>query len=184
MQGNTCWGQFDAVLIVPVVGRRSTLIGFEAKLESDTSLHTKEYPYVNQIMRNLEAGYWLTHHEQSMYREWDFHYVFVCPKLDFDLMSTYYSWVLTHQSEAIDNYSKVLDLYRSRRRVSASYDGFKEWAMRHLHWTYWSTLAGVLTARAPDYFSAYIQRLAEPGVSPEIRAATEIRLCRAGIRLA
>jgi len=113
---NQKWTQFDAFLVVPpqtngTSSNRGALIGFECKLISDISRATQKFWYVNQIMRNLEGGFWLTTHEQSRYREWNFHYVLVCPQLDYDLCSAYYAAIYRDIRGAIAYYGRVLQHY-------------------------------------------------------------------------
>ncbi len=101
------WSNFDAILILPDVKR---FIFFECKLDSDISLGTKNFPLVNQIFRNLESAYLLTNHEESLYNEWDFNYIFVCPKKQYDYNSTLYSYLIKDiQKNGIELYTKLLD---------------------------------------------------------------------------
>jgi Uma2 family endonuclease len=181
--GNRKWGAFDAFMIVPAKDpsekRRGALIGFESKLDRDISRHTDRFRFVNQIMRNLEAGFWLTHHERSLYREWDFHYVFVCPQSDFVFNSSYYSWLLKDMEGALASYKKVLEYHRVTQ--PQRYENFGNWAKSHTHRLHWCDLATVLTGDDPDFFSNYIISLNQPGVPREIGPATVTRLRRAGI---
>ncbi len=104
------WSQFDAMLLVPEEKR---VIGIEAKLSSDISIGTTNHPYVNQIIRNLEAGYWLTNCDGSLFSGWTFEYVFICPKNAMEYKATHYSHILTDKKNpcvktALDNYEDYL----------------------------------------------------------------------------
>ncbi len=87
----TKWSKFDAILILPDIKR---FICFECKLDSDISRTTNDFPLINQIFRNLESVFLLTKHEDSLYSGWDFNYIFVCPKKEYEYKLTLYSYLI------------------------------------------------------------------------------------------
>jgi len=102
----TKWSQFDAVLIVP---GKKLFVFFEAKFTRDITPTTKDVPYVNQIMRNLESAFLLTNHQDSLYNGWKFKYVFICPRKTYQYKLKYYSYVLDHIEETISIYKEILE---------------------------------------------------------------------------
>ena len=181
MRGNPKWGAFDAFLIIPPGAgsgdNRGTLIGFEAKLNSDISRHTEIYRHVNQIMRNLEAGFWLTHHEASRYSGWDFQYVFIAPRLEYDLQGTHYSWLLSHLDEALTSFRRVIE--RHLGSEPTRYDEFTTWARTHTCHLDWGRLATALGWR--EFGTGYLLALGEHNVPAEFQLAAIQRFGFAGI---
>jgi hypothetical protein len=101
------WSKFDAVLILPDVKR---FFFFESKLGSDVSTLTANFPLVNQIYRNLESAFLLTNYADSLYKEWDFNYIIVCPKKQYDYNLTLYSYLIKDfQKSGIGLYKKLLE---------------------------------------------------------------------------
>lgn len=187
IQVNKKWGAFDAFMAVPLKRPtdqlRGVLIGFEAKLESDISRHTKGFRFVNQVMRNLEAGYWLTHHPQSLYGNWQFHYIFVCPRLDFEMKTALYAWILSDEAsrlEAADKYRDVL-AYHGADVDQQHFDAFLKLVCDRVTVLHWDQLADVLRHHQVNFFPAYFQALAGHQQLAVVAANTRRRLERAGI---
>jgi hypothetical protein len=187
IKANRKWGAFDAFMIVPAVKqtpeRKGALVGFESKLGSDTSRNTKGLHHVNQIMRNLEAGYWLTHHQGSLYRGWEFHYVFVSPRRDFEWGTSYYSYLLRDCDEkmkAADNYRRIVN----HHGAVVDEEGFSEFKVMVAERTWvlhWDEIAGALSSENPTFFSDYMRSLsASPGLV-EVLEATVQRFRFAGL---
>jgi|GEM_PF-3545191 len=185
LKANDCWSAFDAFMIVPseTPGLKGTLIGFEAKLGSDISLGTKDFLYVNQIMRNLETGYWLTHHEHSQWKGWNFEYVFICPENDFKMKANYYSWMLADEAskkQALNCYKKVLELHykekenaKSASFLEENFDKFSSWALKHLTVIHWACLGNLFEK---DFFTKYLNKF-----TTDVKKSLRDRFIRAGI---
>lgn len=190
IHGNKKWGAFDAFMAVPLVRptdrQNGVLIGFEAKLESDISRHTKGFRFVNQVMRNLEAGYWLTQHPQSLYRNWQFHYVFICPRLDFEMKTALYAWILADEAsrlEAADKYRDVL-AYHGADIDQQHFDAFRKMVRDRVAVLHWGQLADVLRVHQANFFLTYFQALAANHQLAVVVANSQRLLERAGIEIA
>jgi hypothetical protein len=177
------WATFDAVLIIP---RMKLFLLFEAKLNSDIAIRTTHFPFVNQIVRNLETAYFLTNDPASGYHGWDYRYVFVAPRRSFDRRLTLYSWVVGHIEEQIDVYGRVLDELRCapdspviEDRLVALAD-FRARSAANLRRATWDELTAVL---GPELLSAasYFGSLGAPGLPDEAMKAIRQRLASAGI---
>lgn len=186
---NTKWGAFDAFMVVPsrdqTGQRKGVLIGFEAKLKSDISRHTKTFPYVNQVMRNLEAGYWLTHEPDSLYRNWEFHYVFVCPRLEFEKKTTLYSWMLfdaNAKEQAAAMYREVLQ-HHARNVDPQHFQSFCQMVRDRATVLHWDQLAVALRQDNESFWRVYLDKLREQTECAEVLGATLQRLKSAGIPL-
>jgi hypothetical protein len=186
LDGMRKWSQYDGFLLVPPkrdAGRsKGLLVGIEAKLSSDCSLRTAFYMHVNQIMRNLEAGFWLTNHPGSQYAGWEFHYVFICPQEALDYQTTFYSYVLNGIDCALANYKRLLE--RKLRRLVRDnaldrWPEFENAARDGRTLLTWRTISNVLTEQKVDFWQQYSERLA--GFGPDFRQATIERLDAAGI---
>ena len=152
------WSQFDAMLFVPTEKR---IFGIEAKLGSDISVGTTNYPYVNQIIRNLEAGYWLTKCDHSLFYGWEFHYAFICPESAMEYKATHYSHILTKKEDpcvetAINNYKNFLcaknrwDKNVDQKDFECFKNYFTDKENNHITVHYWSDLAKSLIGRVPN----------------------------------
>ena len=161
---SNAWSQFDAMLLVPE-GKR--VIGIEAKLSSDISIGTTNHSYVNQIIRNLEAGYWLTNCGSSLFSDpdsdskWTFEYVFICPKNAMEYKATHYSHILTDKEKpcvqtALDNYKnylcakKLLDKKVDKTHFERFNEHFTNTKNNHITVHYWSELTEELHNRVSN----------------------------------
>lgn len=82
------WSAFDAVVMVPGICR---FVFIESKLGADISRKTKHFPLINQAIRNLESAFFLCNHPDSLYHEWDYRYLVLCPAKEYRYRTTYYS---------------------------------------------------------------------------------------------
>ncbi len=188
IKGNRRWGAFDAFLIVPTKDAahksKGLLIGFESKFGSDISHGTKGFPHVNQIMRNLEAGYWLTHHRDSNYREWIFKYVFLCPRIEFTLGTRLYSWMLRDSNsrrQALADYRNVL--LRHVEVEATTFADFANFVDANVTVLHWDELAHVVSNGQPDFWDNYCAPLNGVPEYAGLHGATRQRLTLAGINL-
>ena len=69
------WSRFDALVICPVA---RTLIFIESKLEADGN-HGAANHETPQPVRILEAAFFLTTAEESLFKGWDFRCLLLCP---------------------------------------------------------------------------------------------------------
>ena len=105
------WSRFDAVLIVP---NEKLFIFFEAKFNSDSTPTTKDYLFIDQIMRNLESAFLLTNHQDSLYKDWKFKYVVICPRKTYQDKLTQYCYILDSIKENISHYKEdITKKYKS-----------------------------------------------------------------------
>lgn len=167
------WSQFDAVLIAPQE-QKGLLYFIEAKLGSDVSLGTTAYPYVNQIVRNLEAAFLLTNHDDSQYKGWDFRYLLVCPRKPLQYRATYYACVLGTTPLPAGKVGELLDCYRSlltteyagkqSPEFAAYFDAFRREAPSRVAVTDWTTVGDELKRQhGVSFFQEYLTKLAQPG---------------------
>ena len=182
------WCQYDGFLFLPPneVGTKGKLIGVEAKLTSDASTNTTDFDHVNQILRNLEAGYWLTHDPASRYSGWEFHYVFICPSEAIEYQSTFYGYALKSPESIkglLQNYGRLLrGAAVQHRRNDASdeqFDEFCVWAESRIAVLHWRQLATAVEDGNTDYFEKYIAGLRQLDVA--LADATKKRFEAAGI---
>ncbi len=184
---NRKWGAFDAFMAVPSIhpteNRQGVLVGFEAKLRSDISRHTTGFSYVNQVMRNLEAGYWLTHHDDSLYRNWDFWYVFVCTRQDFEMKTAFYSWMLfdgISKEQAVTKYREVLE-YHHAAVDEQHFASFRQMVHDRAMVLYWDEVAEALQHEHATFWNDYLTTLQENPEGMGVLGATLQRLGSAGI---
>lgn len=164
------WSKFDAVLIDPV---NKWLYFIEAKLKSDASTGTKKYPHVNQIVRSLEAAFWLTTHPESKYRDWKFRYAFISPRLIHDYKLRYYAFAFNAVDEMLTNYGRLLrDIYSNDLRLDAvtfeqRFSEFQEKARESVRVVNWGTFGKVLLDQRPQLWDGYFDRIR--GLYAEVR---------------
>lgn len=156
------WSQFDAVLIVP---NEKLFVFFESKFTSDITQTTKDFPYVNQIMRNLESAFLLTNHQGSLYKNWRFKYVFICPRKTYRYKLKYYPYVLDYIEESISLYKEILDKeYKpsiNKECYSKYFELFAGQSPKHISQIYWDELGKILHDKDKNFFSNYFNRLKE-----------------------
>ncbi len=154
------WSRFDAVLILPT---EKLFIFFESKFTSDLSQNTKKYSYVNQVIRNLEAAYLLTNHKNSLYKDWSFKYVLICPRKAHQYKLTCYSHVLDAIEDHISIYKEVIENEYKSRINPASYpkyfEAFEREVPNCVSRIYWDELGEILKMRNQNFFIDYFERL-------------------------
>lgn len=156
------WSKFDAILIEPT---NKCFYFIEAKLRSDSSTGTKKYPHVNQIVRSLEAAFWLTTHPDSKYHGWRFRYVFMSPRLIHDYKLRYYTFALDAVDEMLDNYHRLLrEVYGGDLRLDAAnfeqqYQFFRVKAREAVRVVHWDAFGKVLLELRPQVWDGYFDRI-------------------------
>lgn len=162
------WSKFDAVLIVP---GEKLFVFFESKFTSDISQTTKEYPYINQIMRNLESAFLLTNHQDSLYKGWKFKYVIICPRKTIQYKLTYYTYVLDCIEENILLYKEIIEKeYKSSINKGCSpkyFESFVRQIPECIYKIYWDELGKVLKDKEKNFFFNYFNRLKEASLKKE-----------------
>lgn len=161
------WSKFDAVLIVP---NERLFIFFESKFTSDITQTTKEYAYINQIMRNLESAFLLTNHQDSLYKGWKFKYVVISPRKTGQYK--YYSEVLGDIEKSISHYKEIIEKEYKYSINKECYSKYFELFARQIPKkgifnVYWDELGGILHDKDRDFFSNYFNRLKEAGLREE-----------------
>ncbi len=184
------WSQFDAVLIIP---REKLFVFFECKLTGDLNegQGVKGHPYVNQMFRNLESAFLLTHHPDSVYRDWQFKYVLICPNKMDEYRQKYYSYAFDYIEETIRAYKRVIDNEYDKSSINKVYydlfDRFEAEVPNRVLKIYWNELGNALQNKNSSFFQNYLDRLKEAkrsdSGSKEIGdiEAIEERLKNAGI---
>lgn len=156
------WSKFDAVLIDPI---NKCLYFIEAKLRSDSSTGTKKYPHVNQIVRSLEAAFWLTTHPDSKYHGWRFRYVFVSPRLIHDYKLRYYAFALDAVDAMLGNYHRLLrevygdDLRLDPPTFEQRFTEFREKAREAVRVVHWDAFGKVFLGHRPQVWDGYFDRI-------------------------
>ena len=156
------WSKFDAVLIDP---SNTCFYFIEAKLRSDSSAGTKKYPHVNQIVRSLEAAFWLTTHHNSIYCDWKFRYAFISPRLIHDYKLRYYAYALDAVDDMLTNYHRLLhEVYESDLSLNAAsfdrrFSEFREKARQAVRVVHWETFGKVLLEHRPQVWDGYFDRI-------------------------
>jgi len=176
-------GQFDAVLIIP---NTHQIIFFEAKLASDISLNTKKYIYINQIIRNLESIFLLTNHKDSLYKNWNSNYVFICPEKVLRYKSKFYSYVLNDIDNQISIYSEILqNEYQNNRNEEADFTSFSKKINdgEFIITKTWNELGELLKKDDKHFFKKYLENLRTlpKGFTNEQIEVLKKRLLTAGI---
>ncbi len=179
LDGLSRWAKFDAVLIDPR-HRRFYLI--EAKLGSDLSLETEKYPLVNQAVRSLEAGYWLTHHPASKYAGWSFRFVLVCPRPLWEYRLRLYAhllWNTDSVAEMLGHYRRFLidhhaaDLRLTGDEFGQQFDLFVTEAKNAVRVVHWNMLADAVAPAESGFWNDYF-RMVE-GAYCQVRSADQAR---------
>lgn len=159
------WVRFDAVLIDPT-HRRFYLA--EAKLGYDLSLDMEKYTLVNQAVRGLEAGYWLTHDAASKYRGWEFRFVLLCPRPLWEYRLRLYAHVLRSPDTVtamLGDYRRLLtERYPAAMRLTgaqfdAEFDQFVRVASNAVRVVHWDTLAAAVAPAGSAFWSGYFRQV-------------------------
>lgn len=92
-----------------MVPRRNLMLFVEAKLGSDIGRKTARFPYVNQVMRNLEAAYFLCNAEESPYRRerWDFSYFILCPRKEYEYRLSYFANLIQDLKDHVADFPHI-----------------------------------------------------------------------------
>jgi hypothetical protein len=139
------WSLFDAAMIVPAVKR---FVFFESKLGADIGRRTTHFKYVSQVMRNLESAFFLCHHPASVYRGWDFKYVVICPRKEYQYRLAYYACLFSDVALHLNLFRDILTTEYasqvSQDRLDRFYDEFQQMVPERVavrHWDqFWSLL--------------------------------------------
>lgn len=177
------WSRFDALLIIP---SKQRFIFFEAKYKSDESKDTKKYP-VSQIIRNLESAFLLTNNQDSLYNNWDFKYVFICPRRIYHDKLTLYS-----SSLEIDDIKKNISYHKEiieknyksfiNKNCYQNYYEFEKETPKRIYKIFWDELGNILQTKHPDFFQNYFNNLSKAGLVEHVENIKE-RFSIAGIKL-
>jgi hypothetical protein len=156
------WSKFDAVLIDAA---RKCFYFVEAKLGSDISTGTEKYPLINQIVRSLEAAFWLTTHEDSKYHGWKFRYVFVSSSRIYKYKLRHYAFLLASVDEMLANYRRLLvDVYKDDLRLAPDtfeqrFSEFTKTAREAVRIVPWEAFGKVLVEQKPQLWEGYFDRI-------------------------
>ncbi|MEA2075050.1 MAG: hypothetical protein U9O85_04890 [Euryarchaeota archaeon] len=182
IRGKKKWSRFDAVLIVP---NEKLFVFFESKFTRDVTPTTKDYPFINQIMRNLESAFLLTNHQDSLYKDWKFKYALICPREIYRYKLKYYPYVFDHIKESIDIYNEILEKeYKSSINKACYPKYFESFAAQIpecVFQIYWDELGTILQKKDKNFFPNYFNCLKETGLKKENIENIKRRLRDVGI---
>lgn len=151
------WSKFDAVLIEP---NKKLFVLFESKFTSDIQLKTIKYPYINQIMRNLESAFFLTNHQDSLYKDWTFKYVVICSRKNDQYKLKLYSYILKSIEDSLTIFKNILENeYKSSIRNIEYFEKFEKEIPGSIVKIYWDELGDVLQSNQEDFFINYYNSL-------------------------
>ncbi|MEF8835388.1 MAG: hypothetical protein V5A76_04455 [Candidatus Thermoplasmatota archaeon] len=178
------WVRYDAIMITP--GEKK-IIFFESKLQSDLSYSSKNYDYLDQMMKGLEGAHLLTEKKESPYSEWNFEYVLICPKLLDDYGLTRYS---KKQEEIGKSLRKYNDLLNSRYSDSINercypehFADFIKKVPKRIHKLYWKDLGDALLENDSNFFINYFTQLEDADFPKERVKGIRKKFREAGIRV-
>jgi len=160
----------------------------ESKLSSDISRSTSYFPLVNQAVRNWEAAYCLTRSQASEYVDWDFRYLLICPRKEYEYRATYYACVIGDPEAQIDIHRRILENEYanqvSTERLRDHFDSFRSDVPERVVVVHWCEL-GEWLIESGFSFGEMIQRIEETcgPQSDECVQALRDRMGRAGIIL-
>jgi len=124
---------------------------------------TKDYPKINQIMRNLESAFLLTNHQDSRYNDWKFKYVLICPRKS--SQGKEYNAVLDSIEEYVSEYKEIIEKDYKSSINKGCYPNYFELFERQIHdciyKIYWDELGKILHDKDKNFFSNYFNRLKE-----------------------
>lgn len=177
------WSQYDAALLLP---KAKNLVLIEAKLGADTSSGVKGFDEIPQIIRNLEVAYFVTHHRDSQWTDWECQYLFLYPGDGTISAFKNYLSELDNLRGLLDDYRKRLEgEYRgscdqeARDALASYYDDFVEWAIARTSKMSWNELDGMPGFRV----SEYLRRLSRTGISSGILQELRKRFDTAGCQI-
>lgn len=154
---NVCqsWCQFDAVILLPT---KHHLIFVESKLASDMSRDTAYLPFVSQAIRGWESAFLLTRSEQSLFRNWTFTNVLLCPRKPFEYQTAYYAYVFSNPREHVAHYRNIIKSEYTLCRPDTLFEEFYDTINDLVKVAHWDELA---QRSEPDtaWISGYLARL-------------------------
>ncbi len=174
--------RYDAVLIIP---EKKVFVFFESKLETDTSAEGDGKNRLNQVVKGLESAFLLTNHEKSLYSDWDFRYVLICPRVLDQYALTGYHHVLENVEKYMARYN---DLLNRKKSSSVNYETYPEYfgkfvkeAPQRISKLYWDWIGEVLESRDERFFSSYVEKLKDSNLSDRKVTNVRTRLKKAGM---
>lgn len=153
------WSRYDAIVVFP---QSQLFMVIESKLNSDISYETKHYWFINQVIRNLEAAYMLTHHVCSEWKDWDYRYILLCPRRNYELKTRLYSYYLT---ELQTNTLEVMLRYRQLgcsyidSKLEKQFRNFQDSIHSRINVVYWDQLYNAYSNTYPGCLIKYLNLL-------------------------
>ncbi|MBS3817405.1 MAG: hypothetical protein KGY76_07580 [Candidatus Thermoplasmatota archaeon] len=174
--------RYDAVLMIP---KKKIFVFFESKLETDTSSEGEGKKRLNQIVKGLEAAFLLTNHEKSIYKDWDFRYVLICPKILDQYGLTSYHRVTDDPGRYLARYNDLLNRKANSSVNNETYPGyfgqFVKKVTKRISKMYWDQTGEVLKSENESFFLNYIGRLKDSDLSDRKVANVRKRLKKGGL---
>jgi len=178
--------QYDAVLLLPAARR---FVFIEANLGSDLSNVAAAGPSRNQVMRGLEAAYFLTRAKNSLYLGWDFSYVLLCPPVTDDEVAPSHARYLdpdgTGLKAALAEYKALLNSGASPAPMPERmplWSDFWRTVRKRFTCIQWPEVFQACERITPGLLPQHLQRLRAAGCESEA-AAMMGRLAAAGVSL-
>ena len=158
------WSEFDAYIFLPSAKR---CIFIESKLNSDIKLTVKlngEKIKISQITRAMESAYLFTHHPASNFLGWEYDYLFICPRQEYESGKKEYSKAIPRIQNP--NLTVLRDEYLSLKEKidpdpvkKSLFDDFLSAHHEHIHVLFWDQLFDVLEETDPGFLAKYMKNL-------------------------
>jgi len=176
--------QYDAVLLLPALRR---FVFIEAKLGSDLSDGSPATPCRDQVIRGLEAAYFLTRAKNSLYLGWDFSYVLLCPPASASTEARKYARYQDPEGvglkEALAEYKELL---RSTGAPAVLPERLPVWldfwrtVRKRFTYITWPEVFEACDRSTPGILPSYLNRLRDAGCTTEAECVVN-RLATAGV---
>jgi len=158
------WSEFDGFIFLPTLKR---CIFIESKLGADiheTVIWHGHKIQISQITRALESAYLFTHHPDSAFHEWEYDYLFICPRQKYKSKRTKYS--KTIPSIQNPNLTELRDEYQSLKKKidpdpvkKSLFDDFLSAHHEHIHVLFWDQLFDALEEIDHGFLVKYMENL-------------------------
>ena len=156
------WSVFDAFIFLPD-GKRCIFI--ESKLDRDIS-HTVKLDgkiiKLSQITRAMESAYLFTHHPDSNFHGWEYDYLFICPRQEYESELKEYSKIIPRIQNP--NLTELNEEYLSLKIDSDPvkkplFEDFLSTHHKHIHVLFWDQLFEILEETDPGFLIKYMENL-------------------------
>jgi len=156
------WSKFDGFIFLPTLKR---CLFIESKLGRGIDETVKWHDHkirISKIARALESAYLFTHHPDSAFHGWEYDYLFICPRQEYESGLTKYSQIIPRIQDL--NLTVLKDEYLNLEIDSDPvkkplFEDFLSTHYRHIHVLFWDQLFEVLEETAPGFLAKYMENL-------------------------